>query len=86
MNGKLIMKQTVKTIKINEFKNLKLSKDDPQRYCNSKVGDKFVWGAIHKKQCKNLKVGNKVFYLEVTGIHKNPPQIDITIKQSILIR
>lgn len=71
-----------KTITISEFKNLVIRTKSLDLFGLFAINEK-----AHKKQCENLKVGDKVFYLEIknNGIVNRIPQIDVIIMQASVV-
>jgi len=75
----------VGTISIEEFRNL-IGADSPDR---KKPYGKFgLNSVVQKKQCENLKVGDKVFFLDATytGLsEKGVPQVDIVVTMARIV-
>lgn len=57
------------TITVEGFKNL-VPNDSPDR--KQVYGNFAMGGEAHKKQCENLKVGDKVFFLKIKPDVKHP--------------
>lgn len=70
------------TITIEEFKNL-IPNDSPDRKQAS--GRFAINGEVHKKQCEDLKVGDKVFFFDIEYLEESGVDVDITIVQAKLV-
>jgi len=76
-------KRQMETITIEEFKNLEsyVSLDKEQVY-----GDFAIPFGVHKSQCKNIKLGNSVFFLRVEpGLEAKVASLNLTVIEAIVV-
>lgn len=84
-----VWKAWMRTITIDEFKNL-VAADSPERVKSStKISGRFgISLKSQKKQCENLKVGDKVFFLNAIyeGLTAdNIPRVDMVVTEAIVV-